>query len=68
VSAAPVGAGPIVVQKKDGTAFTEDELRRMQEEEELKGNVVRETAPGSVVILPKAMSGTPEAPAAPPAR
>jgi hypothetical protein len=56
------------VHSKDGSAFTEDELKRMRDEESLKGNEVRETAPGSVVILPKraapdSVEGAPPAPA-----
>jgi hypothetical protein len=53
VSAPPISSAPIVVRKKDGSGFTPDELKRMQDEESLKGNDVRETVPGSVLILPK---------------
>lgn len=52
VIAAPLASAPLVVQSKDGKGFTPEELKRMQEEEAIRGNVVRESTPGTVVIVP----------------
>jgi hypothetical protein len=64
---APSDRVPVVVRSKDGRAFGLDELRRMREEEGLKGNAVRELAPGAVAIskaaAPAAVPASAPAPA-----
>jgi hypothetical protein len=58
-----VQGAPIVIQSAGGRPFTAEELRRMEEEESLRGNSVRQTGPSSVVIVPGGGPGAPPAPA-----
>jgi hypothetical protein len=67
VAAPPTPFAPVVVRSKDGAPFTDEEVKRMRDEEALKGNEVREPVPGSFVILPargapRGAEGAPEAP------
>lgn len=62
VSKGPLGSAPVLVHSKDGRAFTPEELKRMQDEEALRGNTVREATPGTVMILPSKSLGDQGAP------
>jgi hypothetical protein len=71
-SSAPPGAmvaphgsdrAPVMVRSKDGAPFSAEELSRIQSEEALRGNLVRETSPGAVLILPQGGANGPPSPA-----
>jgi hypothetical protein len=62
------GGGPIVVRTKGGRAFTFGELKQMEDEEALRGNVVRPVSPSSVVVVPRGSAAGPGAHAPDPGR
>jgi hypothetical protein len=55
VLAPPTGAlpgQPVMLRSEDGRPFTPEEVKRLSDEEALKGNTVREAGPGVLMILP----------------
>jgi hypothetical protein len=60
VTSSRVPGAAVVIRSKDGRPFSADELKRMQDEEALRGNSVRAAGPAVVVITPKqAADGSP---------
>jgi hypothetical protein len=51
-SAPPTEAAPAVVRAKDNAPFSPEERERLEREEVVRGNTVREVEPGVIVILP----------------
>jgi hypothetical protein len=64
----PARGAPVVIQSKGGRPFTPEELKRMEEEEGLRGNTVRQASPSSVIILPSGSGRGSGAPAPAPGR
>jgi hypothetical protein len=49
--------GPTTIRSKDMKPFGADEEKRIEREESLKGNTVREVQPGVIMIFPGERSG-----------
>lgn len=65
VVSGPTGRESSVIRSKNAVPFTPEEVKRLADEESLKGNSVREVAKGVVVIIPGAPAGSPSPPAPP---
>jgi hypothetical protein len=55
VPAAP--GAPIVIRSKGGRAFTAEELKRIEDEEGLRGNAVSVAGPSLLIVVPGAAAG-----------